>query len=87
MISSMLGSNSGSQQPFMRAKHLKLSSQQLHHNFITVGFIIFHHRFHHNYLVRWLNFFVVVVNWDSGCNEKLTIHPSSFMKIPVMLAT
>ena len=43
---SKLGSNSGSQQPFMSAKYFETVSQQLHHNFI-IGFIIIHH----NYLI------------------------------------
>ena len=33
--------------------------------------------FHHNYLIGWPNRFV---DWDSRCNEKLRLHPSSLMK-------
>ena len=42
MMSSTLGSNSGSQQPFMRAKHLETVSQQLHHRFHHQLLIITH---------------------------------------------
>ena len=41
-ISSTLGSNSGSQQPFMCARYFETDSQQ----------------FHHNYLIDWPNRFV-----------------------------
>ena len=41
----------------------------LHSNYII--HCRFHHKFHHT------NFFV---DWDSGCNEKLRLHPSSLTK-------
>ena len=58
MISSTLGSNSGSQQPFMRAKHFEA----------IFTAITFHHHLYHNYL-----FFVVVVDWDLGCNNNYVV--------------
>ena len=65
MMSSTLGSNSGSQQPFMRAKHFETVSQELHHKFHHR----FHHKFHHNFIIARAEFFVS--NWDSDVMKNL----------------
>ena len=67
-MSSTLGSNSGSQQPFMRAKHFETVSQQLHHRF--------HHKFHHNLIIARAKFFFVDWGLQDVVKTYYIPHPS-----------
>ena len=72
-MSSTLGSNCGSQQPFMRANILK----QFHSNFIIIP-----HRSAKSFCwlglgMSWKTYQLpklFLVDWDSGCNEKLATY-------------
>ena len=65
MISSMLGSNFGSQHPVMQAKHFETVFIAISSSFIIITSLVGEFFF---------------VDWDSGCNELLRLHPESLMK-------